>query len=86
MSNIAIYLYGYVIGVSSVYRTNDLGSRVYTQPAILNWVFYVTLMTNYSLNTAWIFLWNGELIVAATIFLLFIAYTGWLSFAIAAVR
>ncbi|XP_046652549.1 uncharacterized protein LOC124343300 [Daphnia pulicaria] len=72
--------------VSSVYRKSGSNSRVYAQPIILNWLFYVALTTNYGLNTAWIFLWDQELIVAACIFLLFIAYTGWISFAVACTR
>nr|CAH0111439.1 unnamed protein product [Daphnia galeata] len=72
--------------VSSVYRKSGLNSRVYAQPVILNWLFYVALTANYSLNTAWIFLWDRELMVAACIFLLFIAYTGWISFAVACSR
>ncbi len=75
-----------ISGVSSVYRKSGSNSRVYAQPIILNWLFYVALTTNYGLNTAWIFLWDRELIVAACIFLLFIAYTGWISFAVACTR
>lgn len=56
------------------------------QPVILNWCFYGVLLTNYALNTAWIFVWLYELITAATILLLFIAYTGWIAFAIACYR
>lgn len=56
------------------------------QPVILNWCFYGVLLTNYALNTGWIFVWLYELITAATILLLFIAYTGWIAFAIACYR
>ncbi|KAI9555306.1 hypothetical protein GHT06_017821 [Daphnia sinensis] len=84
-----IYIFlgaGAIYSVSSVYRKSVPNSRVYVQPVILNWLFYVMLTINYALNTAWIFLWDSEWIVAACIFLLFITYTGWLAFTIACRR
>lgn len=74
------------IGVSTVYRRSGPSSRVFVQPVVLNWLFYLALALNYSLNTAWIFLWDRKLMVVASIFLFFIAGTGWLSFAVASVR
>lgn len=84
-----IYIFlgaGAIYCVSSVYRNSEVTGKVYLRPVILNWVFYAALLANYALNTAWIFIWNNELIVAATIFLLFIAYMGWLAFLVACVR
>lgn len=73
-------------GVSTVYRKSEPNSRVYVQPVILNWLFYIALTLNYCLNTAWIFLWDKKLMVLASIFLFLIVFTGWLSFAVASIR
>lgn len=86
-----IYIFlgaGAIYSLSSVCRTSRfVGGKVFAQkPVILNWCFYGVLLTNYALNTGWIFVWLYELITAATILLLFIAYTGWIAFAIACYR
>lgn len=84
-----IYIFlgaGAIYCVSTVYRRSGPSSRVFVQPVVLNWLFYVALALNYSLNTAWIFIWDRKLMVVASIFLFFIAGTGWLSFAVASVR
>lgn len=86
-----IYIFlgaGAIYCVTTIFRKSGIpyNSPVFLTPAILNWAFYSTLLFNYALNTAWIFIWNYEYIVAATIFLLFIAYSGWIAFAVACYR
>jgi len=86
-----IYIFlgaGAVYCITTIFRKSGIpyNSPVFLTPTILNWGFYSVLLFNYALNTAWIFIWNFEYIVAATIFLLFIAYTGWIAFAIACYR
>ncbi|EFX90051.1 hypothetical protein DAPPUDRAFT_309800 [Daphnia pulex] len=85
-----IYIFlgaGAIYSLASVYRKSDGSSnRVYVHPIILNWLFYVALSTNFCLNTVWMILWDRKLMVVASIVLLLIACTGWLSFAVAVVR
>lgn len=72
-------------GVSTLFRKQD-DAPVYLQPVVLNWGFYGALLLNYTLNTAWIFIWDDEILLGAAIVLLFIAYSAWLAFAVACYR
>lgn len=77
---------GAVYSVSTLFRKGAANEPVYLNPTILNWGFYSALLLNYTLNTAWIFIWDDELLLGAVIVLLFIAYSGWLAFAVACYR
>ena len=74
------------LGVSTLFRTSPSGQPVYVDPIILSPPFYLLLTSSFILNIIWIFVWNNEMIVAGSIFLLLITYSAWLAVGYAVLR
>jgi len=72
--------------VSTLFRTSPSGQPVYVDPIILSPPFYLLLTSSFILNIIWIFVWNNEMIVAGSIFLLLITYSAWLAVGYAVLR
>ncbi|KAJ8383300.1 hypothetical protein AAFF_G00222360 [Aldrovandia affinis] len=71
LSAMLIYL------ITSLCRKNAYG-RMYCEPAILPYGFYLSWIVNIILNIMWLFLWDKEQMVAGLTVLVVIAFTNYL--------
>eukprot|EP00095_Tigriopus_kingsejongensis_P008611 maker-scaffold147_size311475-snap-gene-2.14 protein:Tk08611 transcript:maker-scaffold147_size311475-snap-gene-2.14-mRNA-1 annotation:"PREDICTED: uncharacterized protein LOC101165601" len=65
----------------TVFRSNDFG-KVYLNPVVLSKSYMAVFFINLACNTAWIFIWDNELLILSSVFLFLIAVTNIVTLAI----
>ncbi|KAK3541449.1 hypothetical protein QTP86_025950 [Hemibagrus guttatus] len=62
--------------VSTIFRRNSFGP-MYCSRSVLTYGFFIFWILNFLFNISWLLLWDREVMIAALIFLAFVAFTNY---------
>ncbi len=72
--------------IVTVFVTNSENQRLYLHPEIIDLIYSFMMTLNFILNLTWIFVWDREEMLTATVLLIFIAITNVIALGVMARR